>query len=255
MPGAVQSIERGASVLQLLSHGSGRLSVGEIASSLDLAKGTVHGILRTLQGVGLIEQDGPTGRYQLGAALVPLAASYLNRHELRARSINWAEALARHSGEAVRVGIPLAGRVLVVHHAFRPDDRLQTLDVGSRLPLHATALGKVLLSHDPELAGSLRRSDLEPFTRKTVASLGALDRMLNKVREAGWAGEDEEWIPGEAGVAAAVPGHGGVVAGAIGITGTRERIHDGRGGPNPQLITYVRDAARAISRDLGAGRW
>jgi DNA-binding IclR family transcriptional regulator len=42
--------------------------------------------------------------------------------------------------------VPLEGKVLVVHHVFRPDDTFQTLDVGSLLPLHASALGKVLLA-------------------------------------------------------------------------------------------------------------
>jgi len=58
VPGSVQSIERAAAILRLLANSSGRLGIGEISRSLDLAKGTTHGILRTLQAVGFIEQDG-----------------------------------------------------------------------------------------------------------------------------------------------------------------------------------------------------
>ena len=72
MPGPVQSIERAAAILRLLARGSGRLGVGEIATSLGLAKGTTHGILRTLQGVGFVEQDKASGKYQLGATLLHL---------------------------------------------------------------------------------------------------------------------------------------------------------------------------------------
>lgn len=255
MPGPVQSIERAAAILRLLARGSGRLGVGEIASSLELAKGTAHGILRTLQLVGFVEQDRATGKYQLGAALLHLGTSYLDVNELRSRAINWADALAARSGEAVRIGAPLEGQVLVVHHVFRPDDTLQTLDVGSLLPLHATALGKVLLAYDIELAGVLQRSELESFTRRTIVAPKVLSRALGEVRDCGWAADNEESVSGQASIAAPIRGYGGLVVGAIGVSGAVERLCDGRGEPDQTLVGYVRDAARAVSRDLGAARW
>ncbi|MEV7099001.1 IclR family transcriptional regulator [Amycolatopsis sp. NPDC051045] len=250
MPGPIQSIERAAAILRLLARGSGRLGVGEIAESLELAKGTAHGILRTLQGVGFVEQDRDTGKYQLGAALLHLGTSYLDVNELRSRAINWADALASRSGEAVRIGASLEGRVLVVHHVFRPDDSLQTLDVGTLLPLHATALGKVLLAYDSTL-----KAAPEPYTRRTLVTQTAIKRACAKVREAGWAVENGEMISGEAGIAAPIRGHGGIVVGAIGVSGAVERICEPDGGPSPRLLGHVRDAARAVSRDLGASRW
>ena len=254
MPGAIQSIERAAAILRLLASSSGKLGMGEISRSLDLAKGTTHGILRTLQQVGFVEQDTGSGRYQLGAALLHLGSSYLDVNELRSRSINWADPLAARSGEAVRIGTVLDGKVLVVHHVFRPDDTFQTLDVGSLLPLHATALGKALLAWDAAAAISAVRGELTAFTRKTIVTATGLGRALATVREAGWAGESGEYHPEEAGVAAPIRGHGGLVVGAIGISGPAERVCDSRGRPDPTLIGYVRDAARAISRDLGGER-
>jgi DNA-binding IclR family transcriptional regulator len=229
--------------------------VGEIASSLDLAKGTAHGILRTLQRVGFVEQDRETGKYQLGAALLHLGTSYLDVNELRSRAINWADALAARSGEAVHIGTPLEGKVLVVHHVFRPDDTLQTLDVGALLPPHATALGKVLLAFDSGLASTLQRGELPPFTHRTIVDPKLLAQMLATVRDSGWAYEAEEAAPGAAGVAAPIRGFGGLVVGAIGVSGAVERLCDAKGQPHPTLVTYVRDAARAVSRDLGATRW
>ncbi|ALG15131.1 IclR family transcriptional regulator [Kibdelosporangium phytohabitans] len=255
MPGPIQSIERAAAILRLLARGSGKLGVGEIAESLELAKATAHGILRTLQGVGFVEQDRDTGKYQLGAALLHLGTSYLDVNELRSRAINWADALAARSGEAVRIGSPLDGRVLVVHHVFRPDDSLQTLDVGALLPLHATALGKVLLAYDTALVASLRGSEIVAYTRRTLSSLTAIKRALAGVREGGWAGELGEMTPGEAGIAAPIRGHGGIVVGALGISGAVERLMDSHGSPKATLLGHVRDAARAVSRDLGASRW
>jgi DNA-binding IclR family transcriptional regulator len=176
MPGSVQSIERAAAILRLLARGSGRLGVGEISTSLGLAKGTTHGILKTLQDVGFVEQDKASGKYQLGATLLHLGTSYLDVNELRSRAVNWADALASRSGEAVRIGTPLDGKVLVVHHVFRPDDSLQTLDTGTLLPVHATALGKVLLAYDSGVAAEVAGATLEQYTRRTLVTPAALRR-------------------------------------------------------------------------------
>ncbi|MFB8282239.1 MULTISPECIES: IclR family transcriptional regulator [Nocardia] len=253
MPGPIQSIERAAAILRLLARGAGRLGVGEIAGALDLAKPTAHGILRTLQGVGFVEQDSATGKYQLGAALLHLGTSYLDANELRSRAINWADALAARTGEAVRIGAPVDGAVVVVHHVFRPDNTEQALELGELLPPHATALGKVLLAFDAELAAAVRGGDLPSLTRRTIVDRVALNRALAAVRQAGWAGDTEEFRPGEAGIAAPIRAHGGLVVGAIGISGPVDRLCDPQLRHRPALITLVRDAAHAVSRDLGAG--
>ncbi|MFD9506881.1 IclR family transcriptional regulator [Streptomyces mirabilis] len=254
MAGPVQSIERAAAILRLLAGGPRRLGLGEVAASLGLAKGTAHGILRTLQHVDFVEQDASTGKYQLGAALLHLGTSYLDINELRSRSINWADALAARSGEAVRLGTPFEGQVLVIHHVFRPDDTLQTLDVGSLLPLHASSLGKVLLAYGTASLESASEAGLEAYTRHTLVAPEKLTRALAEVREVGWAAEIQEMSMGEAAIALPIRGHGGLVVGAVGLSGPVERICDSHGRPRPNLITLLREAARAISRDLGAAR-
>ncbi|MBT2395037.1 IclR family transcriptional regulator [Streptomyces sp. ISL-100] len=255
MAGPVQSIERAAAILRLLAGGPRRLGLGEVAASLGLAKGTTHGILRTLQHVDFVEQDAATGKYQLGAALLHLGTSYLDVNELRSRSINWADALAARSGGAVRLGAPLEGKVLIIHHVFRPDDTLQTLDVGALLPLHASSLGKVLLAFGTANVESALDAGLEAYTRHTLVDPEELTRALAEIRENGWAAEVQEMSMGDAGVAAPIRAHGGLSVGAIGVSGPVERICDATGRPQPKLLILLRDAARAISRDLGAARW
>jgi DNA-binding IclR family transcriptional regulator len=81
-----------------------------------------------------------------------------------------------------------------------------------------------------------------------------LTRSLAGIRELGWAAEVQEMSMGEAAIASPIRGHGGLVVGAIGLSGPIERICDSHGRPRPKLITLLREAARAISRDLGAAR-
>ena len=254
MPGHIQSIERAAAILRLLSGRTLRLGVAELAGELDLPKGTVHGLLRTLQRVGYVEQDAESGKYQLGAALLHMGSSYLDGNELRTRALNWSDALAARSGESVRIGTLHENQVLVVHHVFRPDDSRQALEVGALLPVHATALGKALLAYHEYLAAELTRDRVRAFTGSTITDLYRLRRDLRDVRERGFATEVEELIEGVASVAAPVDDRRGLTVGAIGISGRVERLCED-GGPREELVSYVREAARAVSRELGAIPW
>ncbi len=254
MPGRIQSIERAAAILRLLSGRSRRMGVVEIAGQVGLPKTTVHGILRTLLDVGFVEQDAETGKYQLGAALLHMGSSYLDGNELRTRALNWSDSLASRSHESVRIGTLHEGRVLIVHHVFRPDDSLQVLDVGTLLPAHATALGKALLADSPYIASALTDAGLEGFTPATVTDPDALRAELKETRDRGWAAEIEELIEGEASYAAAIKDRRDVLVGAIGISGPVERLL-AAGEPSAALISYVRETARAVSRDLGAIPW
>jgi DNA-binding IclR family transcriptional regulator len=255
VPKAIQSIERASVLLRLLSGRTRRMSLAELAGELRLPKGTVYGILRTLVSVGFVEQEPESGKYQMGAALLHLGSTYLDGNELRARALNWSDWLAGRTNESVRLGTMHDGQVLVVHHVFRPDNSPQALEVGALLPVHATALGKVLLAHHSFLlAGFSSNGGLPRFTDSTVTDLGQLDTELERIRQQGWAADVEELILGEASCAAAIHDRRSIAVGAIAISGPVERICSGPQ-PRSDLVSYLREGARTISRDLGAVPW
>jgi DNA-binding IclR family transcriptional regulator len=228
--------------------------VAELAGELGLPKGTVHGILRTLQLVGFVEQDSESGKYQLGAALLHMGSSYLDGNELRTRALNWADALAARSGESVRIGTLHEGQVLIVHHVFRPDDSRQALEVGALLPVHATALGKALLAHHRYLATDVGRRSLQSYTASTISDAYRLQRELDEVAKRGWAEEVEELFHGVASIAAPIADRRRVVVGAMEISGSLDRLCDDHH-PKRDLVDYVLETARAVSRELGAIPW
>lgn len=250
---SIQSVQRAAAILRSLAGGSRRLGLGELSERLGLAKGTVHGLLRTLQEEGFVEQDAESGKYQLGPALLQLGASYLDVSELRRRSLMWADMLATKSGESVRVGVLRGGVALVVHHVFRPDNSLQILEVGSNLPLHATALGKAMLAHHAGVYRDLISEPLSRLTQHTLVVPEALEAELALVRERGWALEREEAVLSEGAIAAPIFDHRGEAAGSIGVTGSVGNLYEG-GEAKRNLIGLVTEAARAVSRELGAMR-
>jgi DNA-binding IclR family transcriptional regulator len=249
----IQSVDRAARILKVLASGPRRLGVSEIADRLDLTRPTVHGLLQTLQAHGFVEQDRDSDKYQLGAGLLQLGNSYLDLNELRSRSLVHAERLAARADAAVRVGVMHGASVVIVHHVFRPDTTLQILEVGAELPLHASALGKAMLAYAPESA--LEDLLAEPLPRLTSRTLtaAALRGELADVRERGFAREKDEAILGESSIAAPIFDHSGRAVGAIGIVGDTERIMPR--GPSRQLSSAVSEAARGISRELGASRW
>ena len=251
--GTIQSVDRAARIMKALAAGPRRLGVSELADRLELSRPTVHGLLQTLLAHGFVEQDRDSDKYQLGAGLLQLGNSYLDLNELRGRSIVHAERLAERSDAAVRVGVMHGAMVVVVHHVFRPDTTLQILEVGAELPVHASALGKAMLAFAAaEVLDDLFDEPLDRLTSRTL-SPAALRKELSAVRETGMARERDEAVLGEASVAGAIFDHAGHAVGSIGVVGDTERILPR--GPARGIAGAVSDAARGISRELGARRW
>jgi DNA-binding IclR family transcriptional regulator len=209
--------------------------------------------LQTLQAHGFVEQDRDSDKYQLGAGLLQLGNSYLDLNELRARSLVHAERLAARADAAVRVGVMHGASVVIVHHVFRPDTTLQILEVGAELPLHASALGKAMLAYFPEYAIDDVLAEALPRLTSRTLTPGALRKELNEVRDRGFAPERDEAILGESSIASPIFDHSGQAVGAIGVVGDTDRIMPRRA-PR-QLAAAVVEAARGISRELGASRW
>ena len=245
----IQSIDRAVRVLTAL-QGSRRMSLSELAASLDLAPSTTHGIVRSLVEHGMVVQERGSSRYQLGPAVLRLGNVYLDTLELRSRAIPWAEDLARRTGLAVRTGVLLIDDVVIIHHEPRPDGSRQMPEVGIVIPVHASALGKAMLAFLPEDEKRVLTSgELRSMTGETITSSERLRAQLDQVRSTGIAREQDEAVLGEGSLASPVFDSYGEAVGAIGVvvpSGDLER---------PEIGDLVRDAARAVSRELGAAMW
>jgi DNA-binding IclR family transcriptional regulator len=249
----IQSVERAATILAVLGSGTPRLGVTEIADRLGLAKPTVFGLLRTLVKHDLVAQDPVSGKYSLGPGVLQLGNAYLDGSELRARSLLRAEALAQRANEAVWVATLSGTRAIVLHHVFRPDNTVQILEVGAAIPWHACALGHAIAAYLPaEQTAALLSGDRAPLTGRTKTTRAALGQALAQVRRRGYAIENQEATVGDAGIAAPIFSREGTVAGAVGLVGPVERLL--APATEDDLARAVTESARAISRDLGAGR-
>ncbi len=249
----IQSIDRAAAILKALAGGPRRLGVSELADRLDLARPTVHGLLQTLQSHGFVEQARGSDKYQLGPGLLQLGYSYLDLNELRTRSLAYADRLAARTNAAVRVGVMHGASVVVVHHVFSPDSGFGVPEVGLQLPIHASALGKAILAFaSPQVVEDLMSEPLPRLTKHTLDA-ETLRREVDMVRDQGVAIERDEAVLGEASVAAPIFDHSGHPVGAIGVVAATERLF--ARSLNKGVAAAVGEAARGVSRELGAARW
>jgi DNA-binding IclR family transcriptional regulator len=246
----IQSIDRAIRVLFAL-QGARRMTLSELASRLELPPSTVHGIVRTLVAQGMVVQEHGFGRYQLGPAVLRLGNVYLDTLELRSKAIPWAEDLARRTGYSVRTGVLLLDDVVIIHHEPRPDGSRQMPEVGIVIPAHASALGKAILAFDDDAASRmLAASALRSMTGETVTSPVELKEELADIGSTGLAREQEEAVLGECAIAGPVFDVSGAPVGAIGLV-----VPSANWPVDPTTSDAVRDAARAISRELGAMSW
>jgi len=246
----IQSVDRAIRVLTAL-QGARRMSLSELATRLELAPSTTHGIVRTLVEHGMVVQERGSSRYQLGPAVLRLGNVYLDTLELRSKTIPWAEDLARRTGMAVRTGVLLVDDVVIIHHEPRPDGSRQMPEVGIVIPAHVSALGKAMLAFLPEEADRvLSGGPLRSMTGETLTSPADLSAQLEQVRVTGIATEQDEAVIGESAVASPVFDSWGTAVGAIGVV-----IAFGGDVSSLEVRDAVRETARALSRELGAQAW
>ncbi|MDQ6878883.1 MAG: IclR family transcriptional regulator [Candidatus Dormibacteraeota bacterium] len=226
---SIQSIDRAAAILRLLASGSRQHGVSELADQLGLVRSTVRGLLQTL------------------------GYSYLDRNELRSRSIGHADHLANRTGMAVRVVVRHEASAIVIHHILRPAATFQTLEIGLQLPLHASAVGKAILAFLPDSESRDLLSGSQPRLTKHTATAASLRTEIKVIRESALATERDEAVLGESSLAAPIFDHAGNVIGAIGVVDATEVIFP-RGIAKGRAAAVL-EAARGISRELGATHW
>jgi DNA-binding IclR family transcriptional regulator len=199
----------------------------------------------------MVVQEHGSGRYQLGPAVLRLGNVYLDTLELRSKAIPWAEDLARRTGCSVRTGVLLLDDVVIIHHEPRPDGSRQMPEVGIVIPAHASALGKAILAFDHDAASRLvSAAPLRSMTGETITSPIDLKQQLADIGATGLASEQDEAVLGECALAGPVFDSSGTAVGAIGLV-----IPSANWPADTVTRDATREAARAISRELGATTW
>ncbi len=239
-------------LLETFADGEGEQGVSAIAARLGLAKNNVFRILATLEARGYVEQDRRSERYRLAPGSLRLGLSMLEQVGLARQARPVLDTLASETGETARLGVLRGHAAVYVAQSDMPERAVQVvLPVGAALPLHATAVGKVLLAHDPgEMATLLAgRGPLAGYTTLTIRDPRALASRLPAIASGGHALDDGEYAPDVRCLAAPVRDYARRVVGAISLSGPAGRLTDARLAAD--LVPRLEAATRSLSRCLG----
>src|SRR5581483_8503632 len=250
-PRRIQVVDRALHALEELADAPGGLGVSELGRRLGVDKSSAHRLLATLLARGFVRQNPHSGRYQLGLRLAGLGAIAVRGVDLTEIARPHLERLRDQTGEAASLAVLSDGEVLFLAKAVSQGALTVNQGVGSRMPAHCSALGKVLLawSDDEAIARAIAQRGLARHTPRTIVDLEELRRHLAHVQERGWALDDEEFAIGLRCLAAPVRDSSGVVVAAVGISGPTSRITLRDVEP---MAGAVCQAGLAISSDLGA---
>jgi IclR family pca regulon transcriptional regulator len=218
-----QSLERGLAILASFRSGRTLLGISELAREVELSRSTTHRYVSTLAALGYLEQDRPTRKYRLGPRVLDLGFSAINSMELRDVAAPHLRELSDSTGYTVNMALLDGLDIVYVERcrSARPGQREIDLNlhVGARLPAYCTSLGKVLLAFLPadEREARLAGVDLVRRGPNTLTSRRALSLELKRVREQGFAVNNEELAYGLRSIAAPVLAHDGTAAAAINV--------------------------------------
>lgn len=245
---AVTSVGRAIAAIDALAAASDGLGVNELARAIEVNPSSASRLLATLEQSGLASRQ-PSGRYRLGLRFVALADRVLAGLDVRELARPHLHLLVEQTGETATLSIPAAGEAVTVDFVPGSSSVVSMARIGRPNPLHATAIGKVMLAFGGASTALPPAGDLTRFTDKTLIERDALRDAIEAVRRAGWAEAVGERETDLAALAAPVHGAVGRLVAIVGLQGPLARMTNAR---RREMLPRLLDAAAQLSRQLGA---
>jgi DNA-binding IclR family transcriptional regulator len=238
-------VGKALSLLVLLGDSAQGSTATELAALAGLPFSTTHRLLRSLAQQGFVAFDGGTKRYTLGIRMFQLGQRVANANGVAGSSLPVLRALTDQTKEASILGILDGVSVLTVSKVDGPQAFRVTSDPGTHSPLHATALGKVLVAYADDSADLVATLDLYARTDKTITDRSDFAADIRAVRDRGYATMREENEIGMQALATPVLSADGRVVGAVAIAAPVFRL------PFERLLDLL-PQLRAASAELSA---
>jgi DNA-binding IclR family transcriptional regulator len=227
------------------------LTVSELAALLGVPKPTMHRIVRQLDSEGLLQREPHTRLYGPGPRLVSFAMDVVRSSMRFAPRHAVLEALSAKVAETCNFGM-IAGNAVVYL------DRVEAswpfglkFEAGSRVPLHCTSMGKLLLSALPRRRREalIAASTLSRYTENTITDRAALRRELEEIRKRGYAVDNQEFLAGVVCLAVPVRDRKGGVCAALAISAPEARMSTAEAIAHlPTLQSAAEDLAAQVAQ-------
>lgn len=245
-----RSVAKAFSILESFSERQPRLTLADLCELVELSPSTLRRLLATLESLGYLAHDS-FGQYMLGGRALSLAPVALAANETRTQALPIIEDLSNSTGLNANVGTLYEGRLLYLACVSQNVLRRHFGVPGRLAAAHSTGIGKVLLAYRTfeEVRQMIEKNGgLFRRTPKTITSWEELERELERIRERGYALDDEEASTGGLCVAAPVRDRSGEVVASISASGMISEIDRCK---IDQLAATVISHAEALSYKLG----
>ncbi len=248
--GQSTTVDKAVRIVQLLAEHPEGLGINALCRQLDTQKPGLLRIMASLTTPGWVLKDPHSLRYRLGYQMLTLGARALLGPRFQEIAHQGLRQLAHETRETANLGVLDQWQVVFIDQMEGIQAIRLQVRVGSRAPVHCTALGKALAAHAPQdaLKTLWAMAPYPRFTPHTLCSDRELKPELERVREQGFALDDEEHREGICCIGAPIHNYGGDVVAAISISGPTTRIP---AAAVPDLAAAVMRIANDVSRQLG----
>ncbi|GEN36352.1 MULTISPECIES: IclR family transcriptional regulator [Aneurinibacillus] len=248
----IQSVERALRILDLFDEYETELKITDISARMNLHKSTVHSLLKTLQKFRYIEQNMENGKYRLGMKLFERGNFVIHNLDIRSVAKNHLTELSMKTGNTIHLVILDGKEGVYIDKVEGSSATVLYSRIGRRIPIHCSAVGKVLVAFksQTELAAILKGYEYRLNTANTIANEKDFLTELKKVKDQGFALDNEENEPGVACIAVPIRNHTGEVVAAMSMSQPATRLNSQS---MEEAVAMLKEAAQEISVKFGYG--
>ena len=247
--GHTQSVSRALSLLSKLAETPEGLNLSELARRVSLAPSTAHRLLTTLQLDQFVRFED--GRWLIGVQSFNVGQAYLRARDVSHMARPYLRMLMQETGETTNLALLEGAELVYVAQVECPELMRALARPGAAAPWSCSAVGKSVLAFMPqdEAEKIIQEMDFKSYTSRSHVSAAGLMRDLARVRQQGFACDDEEFADGLRCIGAPVMDKNNKIVGAVSISGPSVRIAEAKLG---QFGRVTMRTAKELSRALGA---
>lgn len=224
----VQTLEKALEIIEVMyKEGGGGLGISELDNKLGIGKSTIHRILDTLMAYSYVEKCDESTKYRLSWKFFEIGNLIPQQRNLSNLNMEALQDLCNKYEETVNLGVRVDDSVVIISRIDPKSTLVANVPIGTREPLHATGMGKVIISElsREELIKIFGTNPLKSCTPNTITSLDELAVQLEKIREQGYSIDDQEFYPGLSCIAMPIRNYKKEIVAAISVSGPSIRLN------------------------------
>ncbi|WP_167767373.1 IclR family transcriptional regulator [Bradyrhizobium frederickii] len=248
--GGVQSVDRALSILETLAEDDEGYRLSDLAIRTGLSTSTVHRLLATLESRRFVQFDRAESRWHVGSRAFTVGASFARRRNFSAQAIPYLRKLRDLTRETANLAVVDDEFIIVLTRMESREIMRSLTQVGGRVPMVTSGVGKAVLAtySDEDVGAVIRHHGMPRLTGKSIVRPSDLFKELEKIRQQGFALDDEEACMGLRCIAAVVYNDCAEPLAAISVSGMTSRLTDDR---LPEVGHIVRNVAGELTVALG----